>query len=315
MSRIVARSHAYLPDWNAGSEITLHAFLRALAGRGHDVTVGLTWDHSNGRGTYMLDGVRVVPLRSGGDHPHLVADADVVITQDTAAATTSTLAQHARAPLVHLFHSFCDRIVRDLAIPSALRVFSSYSLKADLGDPSGIVVHPPVDADQYRTTPGEHVTLINLATEKGSSVFWTLASVMPEVTFLGVEGGYGVQTRHSYPNVTICAHTTNIRPVYSATKVLLMPSDRETWGRVAVEAMCSGIPVIATDDEWSRESIGDAGFLLPRTDIATWRDTIRSLLDDPAAYAEASKRARARADELDPAEDLARFCEAVEALA
>ncbi|WP_262928542.1 glycosyltransferase family 4 protein [Streptomyces sp. CBMA152] len=47
--------------------------------------------------------------------------------------------------------------------------------------------------------------------------------------------------------------------VYSRSRVILMPSLYESWGRVAVEAFASGIPVIAHTTPGLVESMGEAG--------------------------------------------------------
>ena len=63
---------------------------------------------------------------------------------------------------------------------SSLVVFNSLSLAAvSAWTGRSIVCHPPVDPRAYRTTPGERVTLINLAEEKGGFVFWKLARRLP----------------------------------------------------------------------------------------------------------------------------------------
>src|SRR5690606_19301196 len=114
--------------------------------------------------------------------------------------------------------------------------------------PPAVVVRPPVAAAEYATEPGDHVTIVNLFPNKGSALFWRLAERMPDVPFLAVRGGYGHQDIRRVPNVEVVPHLPCHRmrdEVYARTKILLMPSEYESWGRVGVEAMCSGIPVIA----------------------------------------------------------------------
>ena len=51
----------------------------------------------------------------------------------------------------------------------------------------------------------------------------------------------------SLPNVTFCQAAPDVRPVYSNTQLLLVPSQwEEPFGRVVVEAQSSGIPCIVT---------------------------------------------------------------------
>ncbi len=89
----------------------------------------------------------------------------------------------------------------------------------------------------------------------------------------------------------------------------LMPSLwRESLGRVAIEAMANGIPVMASDRGALSETLGDAGFVftIPERctpsssavptaqEVAPWVAAIERLWDDPAF--EARHRALAKAE-------------------
>jgi glycosyltransferase involved in cell wall biosynthesis len=102
--------------------------------------------------------------------------------------------------------------------------------------------------------------------------------------------------------------------VYARTRVLLMPSERETWGRVGVEAMCSGIPVIAHPTEGLRESLGVAGMFVDRDDVAGWVRTVHKLMTRANSWRYASRLALKRSAELNPAKSIEQFAERVEAL-
>ena len=161
------------------------------------------------------------------------------------------------------------------------------------------------------------MTMVNLTVSKGCEVFYELARRRRGDRFLGVLGAYGHQIIRQIPNVGIQQHTGNMRDdVYARTRVLLMPSDYESWGRVAVEAMCSGIPVIAHPTDGLRESLGDAGIFCDRDDVDAWQRELERL-DDPREYAAASNLAARRSDELDriARDDLAAWEEALEKVA
>jgi len=102
--------------------------------------------------------------------------------------------------------------------------------------------------------------------------------------------------------------------VYARTKVLLMPSSYESWGRVGVEAMASGIPVVAHPTPGLCESLGEAGIFVDRNDLDGYEAVLRKLMTR-TEYGLASKKAQARSAELDPTAELASWCDAVEALA
>jgi len=70
---------------------------------------------------------------------------------------------------------------------------------------------------------------------------------------------------------------------------LLMPSLYESYGRTAVEALVSGIPVIASPTPGLKESLGDAGIFCDAEKPEQWVEAIKSL-DDPETYKAQSKK-------------------------
>jgi glycosyltransferase involved in cell wall biosynthesis len=116
-----------------------------------------------------------------------------------------------------------------------------------------------------------------------------------------IMGGYRKQiVIQGIPNLRYIQHTTEIKDIYSQTEIMIMPSKEETWGRTAVEAMSSGIPVIAHPTPGLLESCGKAGIFCDRDDIDSWIKEIRKLKTDSTYYEEKSKACLARARELDP---------------
>src|SRR5690606_11134361 len=177
-----------------------------------------------------------------------------------------------------------------------------------------IVCHPPTFPEHHRVpSTGDAVTIVNCSKEKGIKTAWRCAEALPDHRFLGVKGGYGHQLIPRSPNFETIPTQQDMRTVWSRTRVLLVPSAYETWGMVGVEAMCSGIPVIAHPTPGLRESLGDAGIFVDRDDTDGWGRELRRLAD-PDEYAAASAASLARAAELDPRVSLDRFADAVEGL-
>lgn len=310
---VLALFHAYPPRHNAGAEWMAHAMFRHLAEQGHRVTV---WAPIGGD-PWELDGVQVVTT---GPVDALLP-ADVLVTHLGLTDQASDLAVATGLPLVHLIHNTFEPTKRYAARPdTSLLVFNTHWARADFKAwmapmplPPSIVVHPPVHASDYATTPGDRVTLVNMWDNKGGWLFWKIAWAMPETKFLGVIGGYGTQVIPPVPspNVAVVENTPRMRDeVYAHTRIVLMPSLYESYGRVAVEAMCSGIPVIAHPTPGLQEAIGDAGVFVDRNDLRGWVDAIRDL-QDPDRWDEMSKRAKRRAKQLDPARELEMFTQAM----
>lgn len=312
--RIMAMVAAYPPRQCVGSWMMTHALLRALAARGHDVDVVLSVAEGE---PYELDGVRVWPYVDKSDPFRFLDGADVIVCHLEGGTRATILGGSAGIPVVHLVHNTQGRAL-SLARKggASLLVCNSEQMAAQFTHHSGrlIVVRPPVDAAEYATTPGQAITLVNLSEDKGAKVFYALADRFPDRTFLGVRGGYGIQVIEDHPNVEILDHqpADQMRErVYARTRVLLMPSAHESWGRVGVEAMTSGIPTIATPTAGLCESLGKAGIFAEPGDVDGWEKTLRRLLDGRTWNA-ASRKAKVRAAELDPADDLDRWCTAVE---
>jgi hypothetical protein len=291
--------------------------------RGHEATVWLSQlaEHD---APYDLDGVHIVPLAVGADFPFAAARASVLISHLENVPHAAALARGHGRPLIVVCHNTFDLTWQPMAEGSAtLAVLNSQWMlaKAEAAFEGGrcrpdrmLVVHPPVHAAEYRTRPGDCITLVNCTLSKGAGVLAELAERMPDRKFLAVRGGYGEQRPPDLPNVLVLDHMDgkDMRDaVYARTRILLMPSDYESWGRVGVEAMASGIPVVAHPTEGLLESLSGAGIFADRTDVDVWQEAIERL-DDKDAYKDAARAARNRSKALDPVADLAAWCAAVE---
>lgn len=316
--KIIAYVHMAPPEHCAGSEMALFAILRGMVARGHSVKV-IVDEISR---EYDIDGIKILKPPMNVDRQFWAQElfewADVGITHLNLTSSAMRAAKDAGKPLVHLVHNHNQlRFHGVRAIRAQLLMFNSQWVyeqnKADaeagtlpaLG-PS-MVVHPIVEPDRYRGTRGEWTTLVSMTATKGSGVFYELAKRMPGIKFLGIKGCYGEQhIDEGQPNVFIGEHSADINRVYQRTKVILMPSDYESYGRVAVEAACSGIPSIVHPTPGLKEALGEAGIYIDRNDIDAWQKELARLYDEPEYYAERSAAALALADSLRPEEELDR---------
>jgi N-acetyl-alpha-D-glucosaminyl L-malate synthase BshA len=91
-----------------------------------------------------------------------------------------------------------------------------------------------------------------------------------------------------------------LEPLFFCADLFLLPSEQESFGLTALEAMNCGVPVISTDIGGLPEVIaqGETGYLLPVGDIAGMAAKAVELLSDPAAHELFKTRARRRAEQF-----------------
>lgn len=303
MPTIVAYAHAYVgmeEKHNAGAETTLHDILRKLVKSGWEARVIIKDRRGEPRRDYEIDGVSVIQAADKREILHWIPRADVTISHLECSERTHILSNNYSVPTIHLVHNTHPLTVKWQSRASALIVNTDWIANEPEWksiDKPMIVVNPPVNPDDYETDHGKCVTLVNLWEDKGAEIFYEMAKRFPNVPFLGVKGGYGAQVIRELPNVTIMEHTDNMRDVYSQSKVMLMPSKYESFGRVGVEAAASGIPTIAHPTPGLRESLGDAGIFADREDADAWEEALRDLLK-PVKYGKATKASKARSKAL-----------------
>lgn len=75
---------------------------------------------------------------------------------------------------------------------------------------------------------------------------------------------------------------------------LTRPNWKEQFGRVLVEAMASGVPVVGSDSGAIPDVIGDAGLIFPEGNRAALAENLRRLQNDPALRDDLARKGRAR---------------------
>ncbi|WP_406501605.1 glycosyltransferase family 4 protein (plasmid) [Streptomyces sp. NBC_01590] len=283
-----------------GASVTSREYVQGLVAAGHAVDVVTTVKEPGD--VRVEGGVRVWPLRYWRRAVQ-ASRPELLISHHGDRKAPRIVAQAGRVPHLLMVHGMAED--RDLGRPS-LAWFPSAACRDHYRTYRGrvLVLPPPINPVLYRTTPGAAVTLNGSTTAKGADVLAAVAEKLPDVQFLMVRAaGHVVDVQA--PNVTV-ADRTDPRTVYAQTRVLLMPSTTESYGRAGVEAMLSGIPVLAAPLPGIREALGAAATYIPREDSARWVSEIRRL-SDPAAYTDASVRARDHAERLDYGANLAEF--------
>lgn len=327
--RVLWSVHLYPPTHNCGSEFVAHHVNKFLISKGHQCRVILHRDN-NIYTPYTYEGVEVFGSKVG-----TLTDsyrwADLVCTHLDFTQFTIIMAKEAKRPLVHFVHNDIpyDSIKNSFGNVSAVYNSDWISKKIGYTIP-GTVLHPPCDCKDYKVeTTKEFITLVSLNERKGGYLFYQIAKAMPDKKFLGVIGSYDnpgplkmlqidiINLLTQLPNFTLVPNTPDIKATYGRTRLLLMPSDYESWGRTATEAMCSGIPVICTPTPGLIENCGDAAVYVgkqieslelggPQVDIGTveeWVATIRKM-DNDKMYQKYSVLCTQRAEQLSPVREL-----------
>jgi glycosyltransferase involved in cell wall biosynthesis len=174
------------------------------------------------------------------------------------------------------------------------------------------VVRPLMQEEKIRMEEppdGDMITLVNANVNKGVHQFIELAKRMPDRKFLGVRPYYGELWLPPAPsNIEWIPFDNDVRNILKRTRILLFPSYYESFGRIAVEAMYNGIPVIyskpATENvgivgstEGVEEWIMPAGIGCKRDVPEEWTAAIESL-DDQDTYAARRELVRAHVQEM-----------------
>jgi glycosyltransferase involved in cell wall biosynthesis len=131
----------------------------------------------------------------------------------------------------------------------------------------------------------------NPTRRKGRHVLKAVADSLPEHAKLLVTGGLRKDnTDLCHPRIRFIGHVPykNMPKLYRDSDILILPSYREGLSLSALEAMASGLPVVAYDASSMSELIisNQGGYLTPSDDIAGLNNSIAKLIADPVILAE-----------------------------
>lgn len=130
---------------------------------------------------------------------------------------------------------------------------------------------------------------------RGDGIGWVIyagpESMMPDV--FNELRGLGADIR---------GKTLDIREAYRRCELVVVPSRRESFGRVAVEAMSNGRPVVVSDVAPLRELVGDeeAGLVAEPGDASSFAAAVRRLAGDDQLRLKLGEEGRRRADAFAP---------------
>jgi glycosyltransferase involved in cell wall biosynthesis len=117
------------------------------------------------------------------------------------------------------------------------------------------------------------------------------------------DGPMASRLRSRYPDVVFPGMRTgmDLAAHYASSDIFLFPSLTETFGNVTLEAMASGLAVVAFDYAAARRHIvhGRNGLLAPRDDATAFNAAVRQLADQPALASQLGQAARQAVVEFD----------------
>lgn len=304
--RILLSIHMYPPSHLCGAEFFAHNIAKAMIKRGHQVRVllhykeGLTSD-------YTFEGVDVY-LVNKANYKALFEWSQVVMTHLDISYWTFEFAAKMKKPCVFMAHNTFSYDCVNSTFKGRYVIYNSQHSKDELNYPNpGFVLPPPCDYRHYDVGGDpfkrKYITLINHNANKGGDVLVEIAKLMPKVKFLAVQGSYYEQVYSEEKNITYLPKQVDIREVYKQTRLLIMPSDYESWGMTATEAMCNGIPVLANFTDGLMENLDYAGTYASRKAPEKWVEAIKRF-DDKEYYGKKSELSRKRSRELDPEKKL-----------
>lgn len=266
----------------AGGELYLMRLIKALPQHEFRIITG----HNE---YYEWNGIPCYPQGKDmeiwtGNNEHF-AWCDVILTQLIGTGYGYNKANQHNKPLIFIAHnngkSYPVKHGKNCHI-----IYNSYQLRDDLqttvGQFNGTVLHPLLS--EYNKGGDKYVTLINCNHNKGGHILIDLANRLPQVQFLGVHGGYGDQIDADLPNLTYLQNGTDMKAVYEQTKLLIVPSEFESYSQAGLEAIQCGIPVLANPTTGIQENLAYAGIFINRNDVDNYANKILYLLNNYEAY-------------------------------
>jgi len=95
-------------------------------------------------------------------------------------------------------------------------------------------------------------------------------------------------------HVRVMGDRRDVSRILRAADVFVFPSLYEGFGGAVIEAMATGLPIVASDLPPVREVVGDAGVLVPPADPAALAGAMKTVASDQARVSDLGRAGLAR---------------------
>jgi glycosyltransferase involved in cell wall biosynthesis len=303
--KILAQTPKYLPDQWSGGETMLHDYLKLLVDEGHEVwVIADNPSVTEYEGVNLFDRSMVEVLYKG---------CDLVITHLGSIGMAVNKCRKYQKPLIYIVHNDYEQ--------SAVRTHSwinvvynsEWCAKKLPYKGKSVICRPIINYDRFKDLKpkGEFITMVNINENKGGKILQKIAEALPQYTFQAILGGYQQQILPQPDNVIVRPHGLDMAKIYESSKMVIVPSKYESWGRVAAEAIVSGLLVIHSDTLGLKEVGGHKTYTITdRNDVNDWAEVITDFMEYDNCYNDRIEHILQRKTELlqQAEEDKRKFC-------
>lgn len=171
-------------------------------------------------------------------------------------------------------------------------------LRAALGAPAGAVVIMMIG----RLVAEKGYLELFEAMGRVDAVLWVVGERLESDRPSAVEAAVAGLEEHPElaERIRFLGYRRDVPDLLRAADIFTLPSHREGMPRSIIEAMMTGLPVVATDIRGSREEVvpGETGLLVPVRDSEALAEALSRLVEDAALRRRLGRAGRARALEL-----------------
>jgi glycosyltransferase involved in cell wall biosynthesis len=182
-----------------------------------------------------------------------------------------------------------------------------------------VVIHNGIDLGRFTagSAPGKLVVCVaNLLPYKGQEVLLRALSLLPEEVRVELAGRGPLEQRLRElaaelglrERVRFLGYVQEVTTLYRTASICVVPSLWEGFSLAAVEAMASGVPVVASGVPGLAEVVGEAGLLFEAGNPQDLAEKISALLCSPELWAEKRAQGLERAREFSIERTAGEYC-------